>query len=258
MFISIVIVTWNNEKEIEACLSSTISSVKHLPSYSITVIDNSSLDDTVKIINNKFPTVHLLKQDKNLGYARGVNIGIEAQQAENYLILNPDTKINKVAIDSMLASLLDNENVGVAATEQWDEDRMIRHTVSHANILLFPLLWIERFLTLISLSKRHKFLFRGAFTVPMLNGGCFIVKREVFDKVGLLCNELFIYGEEEEFFQRVRKGGWKMKLIRSSVIYHYRERSIKKTRKKWSYYLDSRIRLLKYKLRSLQGERSVS
>ncbi len=248
--LSIVIITWNNKEDIETCLSSVIDSCKLLKNFSITVVDNLSSDNTIEIIEKKFPSVRILKQNENLGYAKGVNVGIKAEEADHYLILNPDTEINKKAIDIMLEIQQSQNDVGVVAVEQWDQNNKVRYTVSHANLPLFTLLTLEKIYKHLTFSKKHKVLFDHTYTVNMLNGGCFLVKKEAFDEVGLLCNELFMYGEEEEFFGRVRKAGWKIEFLREAIIYHFREKSIKKSGKKWRYYIDSRIRLFKHKIKS--------
>ena len=83
-----IIVTWNNEKEIEDCLS-TVS--RYSPKNSkVIVVDNNSNDRTVQIIKEKFPETELIESKENLGFAAANNLALENVSSEYICYLNPD------------------------------------------------------------------------------------------------------------------------------------------------------------------------
>jgi GT2 family glycosyltransferase len=101
MKLSIVIICWNDWKVIENCLRSIIEGV-HKISYEIIVSDNGSTDGSPEKIRAQFPTVRVIENRANLGFARGNNVGIYAAQGEYVLILNPDTIIHDGTLDGWI------------------------------------------------------------------------------------------------------------------------------------------------------------
>ena len=98
MKLSIVIICWNDWKVIENCLRS-IAETTHRVEYEIIVSDNGSTDGSVEKIKAQFPTVRLVENRANLGFAKGNNAGIREATGEYVLILNPDTIIHEGSLD---------------------------------------------------------------------------------------------------------------------------------------------------------------
>jgi GT2 family glycosyltransferase len=99
--LSIVIVTWNSEKFIKSCLESIFNS-KISTDFEVVVIDNASQDETDKIIQEYFHQVKLISNQKNLGYAKGNNQGIEIARGGYILLLNPDVDLKENCLQLML------------------------------------------------------------------------------------------------------------------------------------------------------------
>jgi len=108
--VSAVVVTWNSEQDIKACLASVANQNQKLDS--IFVIDNASKDGTCDIIKNKFPQIKLIKSDKNLGFAAANNIGIEITDSEWVLTLNPDARIEPDWVEVLLKFAQGKERIG--------------------------------------------------------------------------------------------------------------------------------------------------
>ncbi len=98
MKLSIVIICWNDWKVLENCLNS-ISECTHKTSYEIIVSDNGSTDGSVDRIRDQFPTVRLVENRANLGFAKGNNAGIREARGEYVLVLNPDTIVHDGSLD---------------------------------------------------------------------------------------------------------------------------------------------------------------
>ena len=101
MDLSIVIVTHNSRSPVEKCLASI---GEHPPSgsFEIIVVDNASVDGTPDMIEERFPSVRLVRNRENIGYSRGVNSGIGRSGARNLLVLNPDILVGEGSIDRLV------------------------------------------------------------------------------------------------------------------------------------------------------------
>jgi GT2 family glycosyltransferase len=99
--LSIIIVTWNSEEFIKNCLQSIFNS-QVSTDFEVVVIDNASQDETDKIIQEYFHQVKLISNQKNLGYAKGNNQGIEIARGGYILLLNPDVDLKENCLQLML------------------------------------------------------------------------------------------------------------------------------------------------------------
>jgi len=101
MKLSIVILTWNDLKVVSDCLAS-IYTRTHSTRFEVIVSDNGSTDGSMEFIRKEFPRVRLIENGRNLRFAKGNNVGIQASQGEYVLILNPDTIIHDGALDGVI------------------------------------------------------------------------------------------------------------------------------------------------------------
>lgn len=105
-----VVVTWNSERDIRACLNSLLKQTR--PLNQIIVVDNASSDSTVAIIRAEFPNIRLLPQTSNTGFAEGNNIGIDQTDAEWVLLLNPDARLAVDWIEQTLNLVEGRQTIG--------------------------------------------------------------------------------------------------------------------------------------------------
>ena len=103
---SVIIVTYNHEDYIKDCLSSVLIN----DPFEVIVVDNCSIDKTVEIIKEKFPEVKLIKNQKNLGYSGGNNLGVKHAKGKYVVILNPDTRVDENWLEELLKPLRDHKN----------------------------------------------------------------------------------------------------------------------------------------------------
>src|SRR5262249_43426039 len=102
----------NVRGHLERCLESIYSNVRDL-SYEVIVVDNASRDDTVSMVESRFPHVRLIENDYNAGFCRGNNQGLEVYQGDFVVLLNPDTEVYPGAMEAMVKFLRDNPEAGV-------------------------------------------------------------------------------------------------------------------------------------------------
>lgn len=246
--LSIVIVTWNSAPYIVDCIRSiTISAQDYR--FEIILVDNNSGDNTIALVKRCFPTVRIFPQRTNLGFGQANNVGISDAIGTFILLLNPDTLVNKQAITTMYTFLEGQTEVGAVGPEQLTKKGEIIFTASRLTL---------RGLIEYSIEKTHQFFtgkqiifFKAPYQVSHVNLGCVMTKRALWNQGVFFDQKLFIYGEEVDLFSKIRGLGWKVYFLRNCTIYHFREKSISMTHKKFWFAFDSYSYLLLRKIKEL-------
>src|SRR5271165_6130964 len=101
MKLSIVILCWNDLRVITDCLSS-ISAGTRSVDFEVIISDNGSTDGSIEFIRQNYPSVRVIENRANLGFAKGNNVGIAASRGEYILILNPDTIVHSGTLDRLV------------------------------------------------------------------------------------------------------------------------------------------------------------
>ena len=215
MDISIVIVAWNARRYLELCLESLLSAPTHRRMETI-VVDNASEDGTAEMIEARFPWVKLIKSQENLGFSRGNNLGIRQAQGQYVALVNPDVIVLPGCLDALADFLDRNPKVGNVGPLILNPDMTLQSTCRRA-----PTLW-NNFCSATGLATKftnsrffageHMFYFPHDRTLAVdVLEGCFsFIRREAFEQVGLLDENLFMYGDDVDWCRRARKAGWQV------------------------------------------------
>lgn len=213
MKLSIVIVTYNSARYMQACLDSIISSDGYsIGSVEIVVFDNHSSDETVNVVSNGYPQVKLSTCTKNLGFAGGNNKAIESTSGEWLLVLNPDTKF---AADTMRRTLdllsrtelENNKTIFVPLQLDYNNDSFL-HCGLGMDLFGFP----------INQGMTAKFFYA--------DGAAILVKRDDYYKIGSLDPDHFIIYEDIDFSWRAQMMGYKLVRAMDIKIHHKRGHTI--------------------------------
>lgn len=234
--LSVIIVTWNSQEDIAACLTSLLRSTRGIPTE-IFVVDNVSKDNTVTIVSKKFPGVTLLKQKKNWGFGQGNNIALRRAKGRYFLLLNPDTKVNPHAIRTMMRFLDEHPKAGAVGPEQVNGQGDTIFMFSRLSVAGAIEFVIEKALRLVT--SRTLTLFAWPHKTSILNGGCILARRTLLPTRQWFDPDCFIYGEEQYLFRQVRQQNWEVYFLRNCSIIHYREKSIAQTGNKWKFARDT-------------------
>lgn len=190
--LSIVIVTWNVVDYVLDCLKSIILNTPDSLDYEIIVVDNASSDNTASVINNEFPSVILIPNSTNIGFARGNNQAIRVAKGRNILFLNPDTILHENAIEVMLDFLNKNEDVGLVGPKLVDENGSIQLACARK----FPSLLFRLTCDVMSLSslpiigeqlKKHlqyPYDYSLSQEVEAISGACMLARDQVINTIG--------------------------------------------------------------------------
>jgi len=253
--LSVVIVTWNSADFITGCLESVIKSASDYK-FEIILVDNDSKDNTVDQVRRRFPEVKILKQNTNLGFGQGNNIGISHARGKFILLLNPDTVVNKRAIRKMYEFLVENKTVGAVGPEQLNAENRIIFTYSRHSLRGIAEYIAERVLGIIK--GEYRIIFSTPYEVRYLNLGCVMTRREIWEQGVTFDPGLFLYGEEATVFPKIGRLGWRVFFLRNCFIYHFRGKSISKTGKKFWFAIRSWKYILKKKCRLCSGSLGIA
>lgn len=223
--ISIIIVSYNCQEEIARCLSSLVS-----PANEIIVVDNNSKDNTTCYIKENYPEVTLIENKENLGFARGVNLGIRKASGEYLILLNPDTEILNDGIKKLVDFASHNKNIAAIGPRLLNTDGSFQPSAYNFPTVLWAFFHLIQISKLFSKEKVEKFF--PYFSKPdkiqevdWVTGACICIKKEALKKVGLFDENYFLYFEEIDWCKRAKENGWKIYYYPPAVIIHHLERS---------------------------------
>lgn len=231
MKVFIVLLNWNGCRDTSLCLDSlSFLEKSDLFSKFIIVVDNGSSDDSVSVLgelNKKFDFI-LLKSSENLGFSGGNNIGIQYalnNKADFIWLLNNDTIVDEKSLQEMVTLMLANHKVGVVGSSIFFMDSP-HELQSFGGGKIYGVSGHTR--NYISEVPDNK--------IDYLTGCSLLVRREVFESVGLLNDDYFFLWEDVEFSQKVKKYGWCLSVASKSLVYHKASSSVKKSSPLQTYY----------------------
>ena len=210
MSVAAVVLSWNGREDTLACLRSLAGEA-----VDAIVVDNASEDGSAEVVEQQFPAVELIRNDVNLGYAGGMNVGIRRaleRGADHVLLLNNDVEVEPGAVAKLAAAA-----EGAGAVSPLITFAANPETVWYAGASFDP----RR-----GYNGRHRGLGRPAaeFTeVAETDRACraaMLIPRAALDEVGLLDEELFAYFEDAEWSLRARRAGLPVRVAPSARVRH--------------------------------------
>ena len=225
MTLSVVIVNWNTGDLLRGCVESVLCDLKALgmSDAEIIVVDNASTDDSVARVARAHPTVLMVRNAENQGFARATNQGIERSTGNLTLLLNPDTEIRPGALAGLMAFLETHPDVGAVGPRLLNGDGTLQISAYPEPTLLREA-W-----RLFHLDALHpigdypmpRWELDRAREVDVLTGACILLRRDVLDQCGLLDEAFFIFSEDQDLCRRVRSGGWKLTWLPTAQVVHF-------------------------------------
>lgn len=234
--LTIIIVNWNNKDILQDCLNS-IYHTHSVSKYEIIVVDNHSEDNSVELINSKFPDVVLLENDKNLGFTRANNQAIKIARGNYILLLNNDTVVtNTYCFDRMIELMEKNSQIGILGCKLLYPDGTLQSCGES-----FPSVW-GIFKSQILFTKTYKRFGKNQQgdnyfkEIDFICGACLMTRKEILDQVGLFKEKYFMYGEDVEFCYRVHKAGYDIGVLTDESIIHLHSKSTEKNLTEMLYH----------------------
>jgi len=250
--VTIVVLNWNGLADTLECLESLV----HLayPDYEIVVADNGSTDGSVEVIRERFPSVVLLENGENLGFAEGNNVGMRyalGAGADYVLLLNNDTVADPGFLTGLVEACEADAEIGVASPLIFSYDVPDEIWTAGAAIN-----WANGATRRLRAGGR---LHAGEplFDVDFVSGCALLAKREAIEKVGLLDPDFYLYYEEVDWCVRAHARGYRVVCVPRARVWHKVSRSMGATCPLVSYYM-SRNALLFLRKNLSGGRRALS
>jgi GT2 family glycosyltransferase len=253
--VSIIIVSWNVADLLAACLDTILASPIAINEadgekslVEIIVLDSASSDKTVSMLQAKYPQVHLLAQDENVGFTRGNNIGLKAAQGRYHFLLNPDTEIIADAIPQMVKYLDENPKVGIVGPHTVNPDGSYQSSRRHfpsKTLAFFESTWLESFAPQTMLDD---FYVRNApedavLEVDWMQGSALMARREVYEQIGGLDEGYVMYSEEMDWQKRAKDAAWQVVFLGTAKVIHHGGKSTEQIgAQKHIWFQESKLR----------------
>lgn len=232
--LSVIIVNYNVKHFLEQCLLSVRAAIKHIDAE-VFVVDNNSVDGSQSMMREKFPDITLIDSKENLGFSKGNNLAMRIASGEYVLLLNPDTVVEETTFQKCLDFMDAHPDAGALGVKMIDgEGRFLpesKRGLPTPWVAFYKIFGISRlFPNSKTFGKYHLgFLDKEQnHVVDVLSGAFMWMRKETLDKIGLLDETFFMYGEDIDLSYRVTLGGWKNYYFAETKIIHYKGESTKK------------------------------
>ncbi len=232
MDVSIVILNYNTRDHLRACLTALqaegSTSVGGGPlSAEVIVVDNASSDGSADMVVSEFPWVYLVRSPQNSGFAVGNNLALRRARGDAILILNPDTLLSRNGIASLLETLSRHPEAGIVGPKLLKPDGSMhlacRRSFPTPDVAFYRVSGLSRVFPRSRIFGRYNLTFidpDSAMEVDSVCGACLLVRRSVVQRVGLLDERFFMYGEDLDWCLRTRQAGWTVRYEPSVVVQH--------------------------------------
>ena len=211
MKISVIIPNYNGEKIIDGCIQSLLQ--QEYKDFNIIVVDNNSTDESVKIIEEKYPSITLIKNNENLGFAAAVNIGIKVSKSDFVALLNNDTEVDTKWLGNLYSVVSKDDKIFSASSKmiRFYERDIIDDAGDQYNLLG----WAYKRGDGASVDKfnKNKVVFSTC-------AGAGLYRRKVFEEIGYFDENFFAYLEDIDVSFRGNIHGYKNVYVNDAIVYH--------------------------------------
>jgi O-antigen biosynthesis protein len=235
MKLSVVIVNYNVKYFLEQCLHSVRRAMKGIDGE-VFVVDNNSVDGSIKMLEEKFPEVILIANKDNKGFSKANNQAIRVSKGKYVLLLNPDTIVEDDTFQKVIGFMEEHPDAGGLGVKMIDgKGRFLpesKRGLPKPSVAFYKIFGLARIfprsrvfgqyhLTYLDKDKTHQ--------VDVLSGAFMLLRRETLDKSGLLDESFFMYGEDIDLSYRITLAGYRNYYFPEARIIHYKGESTKKS-----------------------------
>ncbi len=229
--LSIIILSYKSKSDLGRLLPSVYASKTGF-GYEVIVVDNGSGDGTAdwaesQIQNPEYKNLKVVR-NKNTGFAHGNNLGISRSSGKYILLLNPDTKIEADTLEVMLRFMEARPEVGISGCKVLKPD----NSLDLASRRRFPNPWNAFARLFLKHNKNYNMLDSDENQpqeVDSVMGAFLLIRRSVMEKIGLLDESFFMYGEDIDWCWRCKEAGFQVWYYPKTKITHFKGSSSKKT-----------------------------
>ncbi|MCR5260808.1 MAG: glycosyltransferase family 2 protein [Candidatus Gastranaerophilales bacterium] len=229
--VSVIIVNWNSGKYLQETIESLFEKNTDL-TYETIIVDNCSNKDEESYLYLeevlKYDNVTVIKSEENLGFSKANNVGMETAKGRNFLILNPDIIFKDNCLKTLCDYLDNNDKAGMTGPKILNINNEFQQNCIKGRP--YPK---DTLFHIIGLAKAfpNKEYFNGYAMHHIdktkiqecwaLSGCCMMVKRELYDKIGGIDEQFFMYQEETDWGIRCKDAGYSVVYNPNSTVIHY-------------------------------------
>lgn len=220
--IAIIILNWNQKDYTLACLDSLMES--DYSNYEVMVIDNVSTDGSCEAVEKRFPSVRLIRNEKNLGLTDSRNIGVDhalRSSADYILFLDNDTIVDKDMVAELVQEAEKDKLIAVVTPKIYFYTDQNRIWALGGKVNFY-----KGQVSLLGHGEmdRGQFDSSRAIEVDYAIGCCSMIRSDIIKKIGKL-DPRFYYGEDTEFCIRAQRSGYKIMAVPKATMWHKDSRS---------------------------------
>ncbi len=216
MKVLIVILNYNGIHLLKKHLSSVVKT--EYPNFDIVVVDNGSTDDSVEYLKKEYPNIKIVKNNTNLGFGRGNNLGVSSNPGyDAYVLVNNDVSVESNWLNELVKVAVSSKEIGAVGPKiLYSEKKDGKYIINSAGMKVDShYMAYDRYDGEIDNQK-----FNVIEEVECLTGGTLLVKKEAWEKVSGFNPKMFLYYEDVDFCLRIKDAGYKLYYCGKSVVYH--------------------------------------
>ncbi|MGB3977046.1 MAG: glycosyltransferase family 2 protein [bacterium] len=226
--VSILIVNFNTSKLLKRCIDSILSD-QSKPEIEIIVIDNASADDSIEMLQNTFPDIHIITNDHNCGFAEANNQGLEKATGEFTLLLNPDTELFPGALRTLHNFLSSQPDAGACGPRTWLDNNKTLEVCSlkiltperaHAVFTRLPSIKRQRLLSEIWKLDAGLWSATNPYQVEGIGGAAFFIRTDQLKSLGGLDQRFYLGYEDTDLCMALNYKGKKIFIVPDAEIVH--------------------------------------
>jgi hypothetical protein len=218
----VIIINYNTRQLTCDCIDSLRSN--DVGENNIIVVDNASTDDSVNFLSQNYPHVRIVRNDKNYGYAKAINIGVSISTADYFIISNSDIIYPEQSIQNLISSYKELDKAGVVAPQFINADGSYQEAFSYFPSYKFGIWEMTYLIKLIHKSYANEFEKEGDRLPPLAVdytvGAVMLFSKKLFQELGGFCEEYFFYTEETDFCKRASQAGYVNYILRNVTVKH--------------------------------------
>ena len=234
MTLSIIIVNYNVKYFLEQCLKSIESSSKNIKNE-VFIVDNNSQDGSIEMIKKKFPKYLLIENKKNVGFSKANNQAIKKSSGKYILLLNPDTILEEDTLKKCIDFMRKTKKIGSLGVKMIDGNGSFlpesKRSFPNPIVAFYKIFGLSNLFPKSKIFGKYHLSFLDENTiheVDVLSGAFFMTKKTILNKIGLLDEDFFMYGEDIDLSYRIKIAGYKNYYFPKTKIIHYKGESTKK------------------------------
>ena len=209
---TIIVLNWNGASYLEACLGA-LETQTHKPQR-IVLVDNGSTDDSLALVRRQFPTVELIENEINLGYAGGNNIALRRLESEVAILVNPDIVTRNDWLENLLAAFKMDETIGIVGCKLlFPGGELLQHA---GGSITHPRAMPEHR----GMYSRDEGQVDSLADVGFVTGAAIAARHEMIETAGLLDEGFFMYFEDADWCARARRGGFRVVYAPQATAVH--------------------------------------